>query len=382
MTASIDPVELARELIKSPSVSPARGEVFDVLARELERLGFIIHRWVMGEPPDGPTENMVAIRGQGSPHFGFAGHLDVVPAGDNWSVDPFEAAVEDGILIGRGANDMKSAIGAFVAAVSAIEQKSGTLSFLITGDEEGYATYGTPRIIEWLNERQIRPDMILIGEPTSVERLGDTVKIGRRGSVNMWIEVPGTQGHVAYPHRADNPVPKLARVIAALDSVHLDDGTEVFPPSNLEFTAISTPTSASNVIPGAATAQLNIRFNNLHKAADLIDLVKEIVGHEAPGSTVTARISGEAFLTPPGPLYDVIVEAIEEETGTKPELSTSGGTSDGRFLIQLCPVVDFGLPNATMHKVGECAAVEDIRSLSRIYERIARKVLAERPKRQ
>jgi len=171
-------------------------------------------------------------------------------------------------------------------------------------------------------------------------------------------------------------------VIAALDSVHLDDGTEVFPPSNLEFTAISTPTSASNVIPGAATAQLNIRFNNLHKAADLIDLVKEIVGHEAPGSTVTARISGEAFLTPPGPLYDVIVEAIEEETGTKPELSTSGGTSDGRFLIQLCPVVDFGLPNATMHKVGECAAVEDIRSLSRIYERIARKVLAERPKHQ
>jgi succinyl-diaminopimelate desuccinylase len=378
----IDPIALARQLINCPSVTPARGEVFDVLQNALKPLGFTCHRWVMGEPPDGPTENMVAIRGQGGPHFGFAGHLDVVPAGDGWKDDPFAGEVVDGMLVGRGANDMKSAIAAYVAALSRIGESDGTLSLLITGDEEGYATYGTPRIIDWLNERQIRPDMILIGEPTSVERLGDTVKIGRRGSVNMWIEVPGTQGHVAYPHRADNPVPKLARVIAALDSVHLDDGTEVFPPSNLEFTAISTPTSASNVIPGAATAQLNIRFNNLHKGADLIDLVKEIAGDEAPGSAVTARVSGEAFLTPPGPLYDVIVEAIEEETGAKPELSTSGGTSDGRFLIQLCPVVDFGLPNATMHKVGECAAVEDIQALSRIYELIVRKVLAERPKRQ
>ena len=379
---SLDPIALAKALINVPSITPASGEVFNVLEAALTPLGFTCHRWVLGEPPDGPTENMVAIRGQGGPHFGFAGHLDVVPPGEGWNGDPFAAHVLDGALVGRGANDMKSAIAAYVAAISRLDEAGGTLSLLITGDEEGYATYGTPRIIDWLNERQIRPDMILIGEPTSVERLGDTVKIGRRGSVNMWIEVPGTQGHVAYPHRADNPVPKLARVIAALNSVHLDDGTEVFPPSNLEFTAISTPTSASNVIPGAGTAQLNIRFNNLHKGADLIDLVKEIAGHEAPGSTVTARISGEAFLTPPGPLYDVIVEAVEEETGTKPELSTSGGTSDGRFLIQLCPVVDFGLPNATMHKVGECAAVEDIRSLSRIYERIVRKVLAERPKRQ
>jgi succinyl-diaminopimelate desuccinylase len=378
----IDPIALARQLINCPSVTPARGEVFDVLQNALKPLGFTCHRWVMGEPPDGPTENMVAIRGEGGPHFGFAGHLDVVPAGDGWKNDPFAGEIVDGMLVGRGANDMKSAIAAYVAALSRIGESDGTLSLLITGDEEGYATYGTPRIIDWLNERQIRPDMILIGEPTSVERLGDTVKIGRRGSVNMWIEVPGTQGHVAYPHRADNPVPKLARVIAALDSVHLDDGTEVFPPSNLEFTAVSTPTSASNVIPGAAAAQLNIRFNNLHKGADLIDLVKEIAGDEAPGSAVTARVSGEAFLTPPGPLYDVIVEAIEEETGAKPELSTSGGTSDGRFLIQLCPVVDFGLPNATMHKVGECAAVEDIQALSRIYELIVRKVLAERPKRQ
>jgi succinyl-diaminopimelate desuccinylase len=192
----------------------------------------------------------------------------------------------------------------------------------------------------------------------------------------MWIEVPGVQGHVAYPHRATNPVPPLAQVIAALDAVRLDDGTDVFPPSNLEFTAISTPTNASNVIPGSATAQFNIRFNNLHKGADLVKLVEDIAEREAPGAKVTARISGEAFLTPPGPLYDVVVEAIDEETGAKPDLSTSGGTSDGRFLIQLCPVVDFGLPNATMHKIGECAAVEDINALSRIYERVVRKALS------
>jgi succinyl-diaminopimelate desuccinylase len=372
---TIDPIALASRLIACPSVTPARGEVFDLLEEALLPLGFDVHRWVMGEAPDGPTENMVAIRGTGSPHFGFAGHLDVVPPGDGWASDPFDAAVEDGRLVGRGANDMKSAIAAFVAAIPA-EQGRGTLSLLITGDEEGYATYGTPRIIAWLNERSIRPDMILIGEPTSVDRLGDTVKIGRRGSVNMWIDVPGAQGHVAYPHRADNPVPKLARVVAALSAIQLDDGTEAFPPSNLEFTAISTPTSASNVIPASATAQLNIRFNNLHRGADLVRLVEETAAAAAPGATVRARISGEAFLTPPGQLYDLVVSAIREETGVEPELSTSGGTSDGRFLIQLCPVVDFGLPNATMHKLDESADVEDIRALSRIYERIVRKVLA------
>ena len=223
--------------------------------------------------------------------------------------------IHDGILVGRGANDMKSAVAAFVAAISRFEQGRGTVSLLITGDEEGFAAYGTPRIIDWLKERQIRPDMILIGEPTSVERLGDTVKIGRRGSVNMWIEVPGIQGHVAYPERTENPIPPLARVIAALDSLHLDDGSEQFPPSNLEFTSISTPTNASNVIPGSATAQLNIRFNNLQRGADLVKLVEEIAEREAPGAKVKARISGEAFLTPPGQLYDVIVQAIEEETG-------------------------------------------------------------------
>src|SRR3954452_23558855 len=360
MPQPIDPVELATQLINVPSVTPASGEVFDILEAALAPLGFTCHRWVLGEPPDGPTENMVAIRGEGGPHFGFAGHLDVVPAGEGWQCDPFAAEIADGMLVGRGANDMKSAIAAYVAAISRLEAANGTLSLLITGDEEGYATYGTPRIIDWLNEKQIRPDMILIGEPTSADRLGDTVKIGRRGSVNMWIDVPGVQGHVAYPHRATNPIPPLARVTAALEAVHLDDGTDQFPPSNLEFTGVDTPTHASNVIPGSATAQLNIRFNNLQRGADLVEMVEGIAGREAPGSTVRARISGEAFLTPPGPLYDVVVAAIEEETGANPELSTSGGISDGRFLIQLFPVVALGIPTATMHKVGECAAVADI----------------------
>ena len=375
MTSSIDPVELSRQLIACPSITPARGEIFDLVEAALLPLGFEVHRWVMGEAPDGPTENMVAIRGSGSPHFGFAGHLDVVPPGEGWASDPFDPVVEGGVLTGRGANDMKSAIAAFIAAAAETAQANGTLSLLITGDEEGYDTFGTPRIIDWLEERKIRPDMILIGEPTSVDRLGDTVKIGRRGSVNMWIDVPGTQGHVAYPHRADNPVPKLAKVVEALTAVHLDDGTDAFPPSNLEFTAVTTPTQASNVIPASATAQLNIRFNNLQRGADLVRMVEEIAEREAPGSKVRARISGEAFLTPPGQLYDVIVAAIEEETGITPDLSTSGGTSDGRFLIELCPVVDFGLPNATMHKLDECAAVEDIHALTRIYERILRKVV-------
>ena len=372
----IDPVELAAKLISVPSVTPASGPVFDVLGEALSGLGFTVHRFILGEAPDGPTENMVAIREAGpGPHFGFAGHLDVVPAGEGWSGDPFIARIEDGRLIGRGANDMKSAIASMVAAVAAVEQRRGTLSFLITGDEEGYATYGTPRIIEWLNQRGIRPDMILIGEPTSEARLGDTVKIGRRGSANMWLTVPGTQGHVAYPHKADNPVGKLARIVAELDALHLDDGTDGFPPSNLEFTGLDTPTRASNVIPGEATAQLNVRFNNLQRGPELVERVTAIARKVDPNATVRARISGEAFLTPPGELYDLVVDAIREETGEAPTLSTSGGTSDGRFLIRLCPVVDFGLPNATMHKLDESAGVEDIRALARIYGRIVERVV-------
>jgi succinyl-diaminopimelate desuccinylase len=376
MTAAIDPIDLASRLIACPSITPATGEVFRVLEEALRPLGFEVCRFTAGEAPEGPVENLFATRGSGSPHFGFAGHLDVVPPGGGWTSGAFEPEVRGGLLYGRGAVDMKGGIAAFAAACGEVPEHKGTLSFIITGDEEGPAVHGTLALMAWMAERGIRPDMVLIGEPTSEARLGDIVKIGRRGTVNMWINVPGHQGHVAYPHRADNPVPKLARVIAALDALHLDDGTEGFQPSNLEFTAVGTPTHATNIIPGAATAQLNIRFNNLHRGEELVALVRRTVAEAAPGATVDAKISGEAFLTPPGPLYDIVTAAITAETGVVPTLSTGGGTSDGRFLIKLCPVVDFGLPNGTMHKLDEAAAVEDLRTLQRIYARIIRAALA------
>jgi succinyl-diaminopimelate desuccinylase len=376
MTAAIDPVDLAARLIACASVTPATGQVFDVLEAALAGIGFAVHRFVLGEAPDGPVENLYASRGTGAPHFAFAGHLDVVPPGEGWGSDPFNPEIRGGLLHGRGAVDMKGGIAAFVAACAEVAEHLGTLGLIITGDEEGPATYGTPRIMDWMAERSIRPDMILIGEPTSEDRLGDIVKIGRRGSVNAWVTVPGVQGHVAYPHRADNPVPKLGRVIDALEALHLDDGNEAFQPSNLEITAVETASKATNVIPGWARAQLNIRFNSLQRGSDLVELLRRTAAAAAPGATVEAKISGEAFLTPAGPIYDIVSAAIEAETGAKPRLSTHGGTSDGRFLIALCPVVDFGLPNATMHKLDEAAAVEDIRALARIYARVIRAALA------
>jgi succinyl-diaminopimelate desuccinylase len=375
MSLAIDPVDLATRLIACPSITPASGTVFDVLEAALVGLGFEVHRFVCGEAPDGPVENLFATRGSGSPHFGFAGHLDVVPPGNGWTGDAFSPEIRGGLLYGRGAVDMKGGIAAFVAAAAQSDQRRGTLSFIITGDEEGPATYGTPKLIEWMRGRAIIPDMILIGEPTSEKRLGDIVKIGRRGSVNMWVTVPGHQGHVAYPHRADNPIPKLGRILNALEGLHLDYGNDAFQPSNLEFTAVSTPTRATNVIPGEAGAQLNIRFNNEQRGPDLVDLVRRTIEEAAPGATVEAKISGEAFLTPSGPIYDIVSEAIEEETGERPRLSTHGGTSDGRFLIDLCPVIDFGLPNATMHKLDEAASVSDIHKLAAIYRRVLEKAL-------
>lgn len=375
MTIAIDPVDLAARLVASPSITPASGAVFDTLEQALAPLGFEIHRFTIGEAPDGPVENLFATRGSGAPHFGFAGHLDVVPPGPGWNNDPFEPRIGNGLLHGRGAVDMKGGIAAFVAACADVADHRGTLSLIITGDEEGPATYGTPALMAWMAERGIRPDMILIGEPTSESRLGDTVKIGRRGSVNMWINIPGVQGHVAYPHRADNPVTKLGRVLTALDAIVLDEGNDSFQPSNLEVTNADVGNPAANVIPASASARLNIRFNNEHRGADLVERVRRTVAEIAPGATVEAKISGEAFLTPPGPLYDAVTEAIKEETGLTPSLSTGGGTSDGRFLIALCPVVDFGLPNATMHKVDEAAAVADIEALRKIYAGIIRRGL-------
>ncbi len=375
MTSAIDPVQLTADLIACPSITPRSAGVFDVLEQALRPLGFEVHRFISGEAPDGPVENMVATRGSGSPHFAFAGHLDVVPPGEGWAGDPFRPEIRGGLLYGRGAVDMKGGVAAFVAACAQTAGHSGTLSLLITGDEEGPAVHGTRAIMAWMAERSIRPDMILIGEPTSEARLGDTVKIGRRGSVNMWITIPGVQGHVAYPHRADNPVPKLARIVSALEALHLDDGNDAFQPSNLEVTAVETSSKATNLIPGSARIQLNIRFNNLQRGEDLVELVRRTAEAEAPGASVEAMISGEAFLTPAGPLYDLVTRSIREETGVEPSLSTGGGTSDGRFLIELCPVVDFGLPNATMHKLDEAASVEDLRALARIYARIVRAAL-------
>lgn len=368
----IDTLDLASRLIACPSVTPADAGALDVLGEALRAIGFEVHDFEAGEAPDGPVRNLFAIRGSGGPHFAFAGHSDVVPPGEGWSGDAFTPEVRGELLYGRGAVDMKSALAAFVGAAADIHEHPGTLSLIITGDEEGAATYGTLSLMEWMDARGIRPDLILVGEPTSVHRLGDTIKIGRRGSVNMWIEVKGAQGHVAYPHLADNPIPRLIDALAKIDAMVLDDGSEWFQPSNLEITDVHVGNGATNVIPAKATARLNIRFNELHRGADLIERVRALLPE---GATLSAKISGESFLTAPGPLSGMIAAAITAETGLTPELSTSGGTSDARFLSRWCPVVEFGLCNATMHKLDEAVAIPDLLALRRIYARIIRSAL-------
>lgn len=375
MTTAIDPVALASRLIACPSVTPKEAGALTILGEALQDLGFEVHRFLSGTAPDGPVENLFASRGRGAPHFAFAGHIDVVPAGNGWSSDAFAPEIRGDLLYGRGAVDMKGAIAAFVAATAEVSDHQGSLSFIITGDEEGPAVYGTAAIMEWMAERSIRPDMILIGEPTSEHRLGDTVKIGRRGSVNIWIDVKGTQGHVAYPHLADNPIARLARILAALEAMPLDEGTEWFQPSNLEVTDLRVDNPACNVIPCEAHARLNIRFNDRQRGPELVERVRAIVEEEAPGARFEAKISGEAFLNEPGPLTEMVTDAIQAETGVKPSLSTSGGTSDARFLTKLCPVIEFGLPNATMHKLDEAVAVQDLRLLQAIYARVIRSAL-------
>lgn len=372
-----DALELAKQLIACPSVTPARGAVFDVVEAALAARGFTIDRFTVGEAPDGPVENQLAWRGEGAPHFAFAGHLDVVPPGAGWSADPFAAEVKGDLLYGRGAVDMKGAIAAFIAALDRIDQTRGTISLILTGDEEGPAIFGTRALIDRMAARGLKPDLCVVGEPTSVHRLGDTIKIGRRGSVNIWIEVPGTQGHVAYPHLAHNPIPKLVRALAAIDAIHLDDGTDWFQPSNIEITDLQVGNTATNVIPALAKARLSIRFNDLHRGDDLAARVRDLVLAEAPDAIVSPRVSGEAFLTQPGPLSDVVASAIREHTGVEAELSTSGGTSDARFLSKLCPVVEFGLSNATMHKLDEAVAIADLEALVAIYADIVRRALVE-----
>lgn len=376
MSAALD---YAQRLIGAQSVTPARGEVFDVLEQMLTPLGFAVHRFTRGDGEEGldeaPVENLFAIRPgpEGAKHFAFAGHVDVVPPGEGWASAPFEPEIRGDLLYGRGAVDMKGAIAAMVAAVADVPPESGTISFIITGDEEGPALHGTRALIDYMHEQGIQPDLCLVGEPTSVNQLGDMMKIGRRGSVNIWLEVDGTQGHVAYPHLADNPLPRMVTILSELNKLHLDDGTDWFQPSNLEITEVDVPNRAHNVIPAKAKARISIRFNDQHSGASLSKRVVEIATKH--GGTARPVISGEPFLTPPGVFSHIISQAVEAETGLKPEASTTGGTSDARFLRAVCPVIEFGLCNATMHKRDEAVAVADLDTLSRIYARIAQAAL-------
>jgi len=370
-----DVVDLTKTLIACESVTPARGSVFDLLEAALVPLGFTVDRFVAGEAPDGPVENLLATRGGAGTHLAFAGHLDVVPPGSGWTSGAFAPEIRGGLLHGRGAVDMKGAIAAFVAAVARVPA-AAPLSLIITGDEEGPATFGTVALIERMAAQGVKPDLCLVGEPTSASRLGDMIKIGRRGSVNIWIEVPGRQGHVAYPHLADNPIPKLVAALAEIDAIVLDQGSEWFQPSNIEATDITVGNPATNVIPAHASARLSIRFNDLHRGADLVTRIEEIVTRHAPAAQVIARISGEAFLTAPGAFSTLIGDAIEARQGLRPELSTTGGTSDARFLSKLCPVVEFGLLNATMHKLDEAVAIDDLHALTAIYADIIARVAA------
>ena len=363
--------ELAEALIACPSVTPARGMVFDCLEGQLAPLGFEVTRFVAGEAPDGPVENLFAVRRgpAGSRHLAFAGHLDVVPPGEGWTTAPFLPERRGELLYGRGAVDMKGAVAAMVAAVRDLPAEAGTISFVITGDEEGPARFGTLALMDLMRERGEIPDLCLVGEPTSVNRLGDTVKIGRRGSVNVFIDVEGVQGHVAYPHLADNPITRLVAILAELKAMPLDAGTDWFQPSNLEATDLTVGNPAHNVIPAKASARISIRFNDMHTGAGLGERVSTIAARH--GGIARPVISGEAFLTPPGAFSTMLAAAIRAETGVEPELSTSGGTSDARFLKDMCPVIEFGLCNATMHKRDEAVALADLEALARIYRRLA-----------
>jgi succinyl-diaminopimelate desuccinylase len=374
-----DPVALAQALIHCPSVTPRDEGAQAVLAEALEGIGYRVWRRTDGEAPDGPVHNLFARIGDGAPHFAFAGHTDVVPVGDRaaWSAEPFAAEVSNGILVGRGAADMKGAIAAFAAAARRFGRpQRGSISFVITGDEEGHAIHGTKPLLEWMETEGHVPDHCLVGEPTSRQQLGDMMKIGRRGSVNVWLTVQGAQGHVAYPALADNPVRHLVEILHALQARQLDDGNDWFEPSNLEVTDISVGNPATNVIPAQAAARFNIRYNNLHSGEALVRWIRDVAAAKTPGADVKALISGDAFLTEPGPFIELVAGAVAAETGVAPERSTSGGTSDARFIRRLCPVVEFGLPGLSMHKVDEQVRVDDIHALSRVYERVLRDYFA------
>jgi succinyl-diaminopimelate desuccinylase len=371
---SLDVVALAQDLIRRPSVTPADAGAMAVLEAALSSAGFTCRRLRFGE-----IENLYARRGTEGPNLCFAGHTDVVPVGDEsaWRSGPFAGEVKDGVLYGRGAVDMKGAIAAFAAAADAARPERGSLSLLITGDEEGPAVDGTRKVVEHLLAKGERIDHCVLGEPTSNRTVGDQLKIGRRGSLNAEIVVEGKQGHVAYPHLAANPIPVLVRLLAYLNARVLDDGHPQFPASNLEVTTIDVGNPATNVIPARAFARINVRFNPLHDGDSLsawLETERQRAQEGFAGAvTVTPQLSGNAFITEPGPFVDVVSAAVQDVTGAAPMPSTTGGISDARFIRQLCPVVELGLVGATMHMVDECAPVDDLRRLQAIYEQLIRR---------
>ena len=374
---AVDPVALTRALIRCRSVTPEDGGALALLERALTPLGFECHRLPFAEPGTAEVQNLLAVIGSGGPHFCLAGHSDVVPVGDQagWTVDPFGGELIDGIVFGRGANDMKGALAAMAAAVARHLQArggrpTGRISLLITGDEEGPAVNGTRKVLEWMAARGLKPDAALVGEPTNPRRLGEMVKIGRRGSLSGRLTVHGMQGHVAYPHFAENPLHPLVRMLTGLIAEPLDSGTPHFQPSNLEVTSIDTGNEAPNVIPAETRAAFNIRFNDLHSAASLERWLRERLDRAGARYSLDLSVSGEGFVTQPGPFTDLVARAVESVTGLTPELSTTGGTSDARFIKDYAKVCEFGLVGETMHKVDERAAATDIERLAQVYRRV------------
>ena len=372
-------VELTRRLIRCPSVTPQEGGALDCLEAELSGLGFACERLPFGEG-DSRIDNLFARRGGVGPHLCFAGHTDVVPVGDvaAWTHDPFAAEISDGRLYGRGAADMKSGIAAFIAAIARVpaEDIDGSISLMITGDEEGDAVNGTVKMVEWAAANGHRPDMCIVGEPTSPRALGDVIKNGRRGSLSGRLVVEGQQGHVAYPQLADNPVTRLLAMLAPVNGCELDAGTPHFGPSTANVTTIDVGNPATNVIPARAEAGFNIRFNTEHSADSLMGWLEEHFARIGGDWTVEWKSNADPFITAPGPLTDLISESCRAVTGRTPELSTGGGTSDARFITKLCPVAEFGLVGQTMHKVDENVATADIDGLSAIYETAIRRFFA------
>jgi len=375
--AIINELQLAKELIRFPTVTPKDAGVMKFLERKLKKLGFKTKILEFKEKGSEPVKNLYARLGNNGPNFCYAGHLDVVPAGNlnDWTVNPFKPSIKKGHLIGRGANDMKSSIAAFVSAVSIFIQKNrgfkGSVSLLITGDEEGVAINGTKKVVNYLKKRKEKIDFCLVGEPTNPNKLGEMIKIGRRGSMTGRLTITGIQGHVAYPHRANNPSTTIVKILNELKDIKFDKGTKDFQPTNLEITKININNMADNVIPGMAYATFNIRFNNKHTSNSIKNkiekILKKVCNKTKSKYKIDYTISGEAFLTKPNHTTFMIQKIIKEITKIKPKLSTTGGTSDARFIRKIAPCLEFGLVGKTMHKVDEAVSLTDLKKLSLIY---------------